>query len=1193
MTASQLNRQLSRTDRKLRGWELQLSLCIWTALLLAGLLIFGIMDIVFKMGRFGRVTTWAILLALVFMASRIIMRKWKRRLTPEAVASAVERAFPELDNHLINYLQFTSSGGADPFKKAYVGKGCTQLNRLDLAKMKDRKRHRNHYFALGGALALFMVPVLFGGRTWMTAVRRIANPFSTVPPVTLTYILEVTPGTTTVLKGDPLVISCKIQGKRGHNVRIDIDPSDDEKTTYKIGEVRGGEAEAFTHRVAKVTTALKYRIRAGDAPPSPWFEITARPPLAITDLALKVSPPGYTGVQPRDFNALVDSVEIFQGSRVELTLSGNQQIKQAEINAGSGKPLQLVAIDEEKRQWRGNFTYDAGRLLSCRAINTYDELAQTHITVDLIADRPPEIHISRPQGRIMLKTGAKPNIAFTVEDDFGLAKVSIERITTGAARDKNGIPLTQWQGKGNRAMDLDWAGVHEPVRDSLTLAYRIIATDASPLGERVTRSPAIVFDTTRTETQKKADAGQEENTRTLRQLIDLQEANLSRTRALLQALTATDRGQWTDTATRQKDIRGMAKQLLDSPLKPLGALKPTVRKLYYAEMQEVIVELRRIPTIAEVEQRRVAGNCVSMEESILRKLQVADRAAAKTVERRKVSDLTTMLEALIKGEKNVIGATENYIRQKASVGVTLVDRQDDLALDVTTFIKRCNAEAPTLQKNNPEYAKVIREVALKCESAKIKTDMLKAAESLEDDIPKKALPVERLALAKLMTLQEMLNDWQVAEAKQDLGEMTDALETAKEKLSKIRNLQEKVLKTMDQIRPTLDKSSEEAEVFEDEVAEIEKKIRDSLLQVANDLHIFPELSVANELVEELVTVFEAVKQAEGSEKMGADDAEEIGYLKPEDFIEAMKKAGERMEDLEMWLKDTPDNKKFTAEAFDKEELPEMALVALPEAFEDIIGDLLEETEELAEEAEDSATNQGVPDLEAGGPIEEGPQESFAAKGKSGNQKPDHNEQSGRSLVGRQGQANGETAAAEGTISEGDENIEERMTSEPHQDGKVNADGDADTMATGGGKQASGGADAMGIPTKDGVRRDSDSPGNLSALEALMAKTEATYIKASLMNLRSESVGAAAHHMKQAADTIAKGLPIDAVREHHRRAVSALKRARTELSQGVSVGISEEPGDQVVDDAVAGAPDEAPAAYRDLVAEYFRSLNDSL
>jgi hypothetical protein len=102
-----------------------------------------------------------------------------------------------------------------------------------------------------------------------------------------------------------------------------------------------------------------------------------------------------------------------------------------------------------------------------------------------------------------------------------------------------------------------------------------------------------------------------------------------------------------------------------------------------------------------------------------------------------------------------------------------------------------------------------------------------------------------------------------------------------------------------------------------------------------------------------------------------------------------------------------------------------------------------------------------------------------------------------------------------------------------------------------------------------------------------------HIKASLMNLRTESLGAAAHHMKQAADQVAKGLPLDAVKEHHRRAVSALKTAKTELNKGVSVGISEEPGDQVVDDVIAGAPDEAPPAYRDLVAEYFKSLNETL
>jgi hypothetical protein len=1193
MAAPQLNRQLKQTDQKLRAWDLQLCVCLWAIILLIGLFVFGISDMVFKMGRGGRIATWLVLVAMAILASRMIRQKWQRRLSPQAIASAIERAFPELDNHLINYLQFSKARDGDAFKKAYVGKGVTQFGRLDLAKMKNQKRHRNYFMALGGALAIFIAPALFGGKTWLTAVSRIANPFSEVAPVTLTHILEVTPGTTTVLKGDPLVIRCKIQGKRGHPVRIDVDPSDDDKTVYKLGQVDGGETQEFAHRIAKVHTALKYRVRAGDAPPSPWYEISARLPLAFTDISMTVSPPDYTGLQARDFDALVDSIEIFQGSRVQVDLTVNQEIAWARLTTGAGDPLEFNAIDDARRKWRAEFPYADGRSLKCEALNTFDEIAQSLIAVNLIADRPPAIRVTQPQGRIMLKTGITPNITFSVNDDFGLSSVRLERVEVGADRNKDGIALTQWEGKGSRLMDRDWTGLHEPVRDSITLAYRIVATDASPLGARVTRSPIIVFDTTRPESQKKASADQDENARTLQQLVDLQEANLSRTRTLSRSLTTTHSGQWTDTATRQRDIRTLAGQLLDSPIKPLGALKPTVRKLYFEEMQEVVVELRRIPAISDVEQLRVADHCIAMEESILRKLRVADRAAAKTVERRKVSDLTALLEALIKGEKYIISATENYARQEAKVGETLVDRQDDLALDVTGFVKRCRDEAPSMEKNNPEYAKVVRSVATKCEASAIKTDMLKAAEQLETNVPELALPLERLALAKLMTLQEMLNAWQVAEARQDLGEMVSALETARKKLAKIRELQEKVLKTMEQVRPTLDKSGDEAEAFEEEVAEIEKKIRDSLLQVANDLHIFPELSVANELVEDVVTVFQAVEQAEGSENMGAEDAEEIGYLKPEDFIEIMKKAEGRMEDTEMWLKDTPDNKQFTAEAFDKEELPEMALGALPEAFEDIIGELLEETEELDEKTDDSATNQGVPDLEAGGPIEEGPQESFGAKGKSGNQKPDHNEQSGRSLVGRQGQSNGETAAGEGKINKGDENIEERMTDDPHQEGKVDAEGEADTKATGGGKQGSGSADAMGIATKDGIRRDSDSQGNLAALEALLAKTEAVHIKASLMNLRTESVGEAAHHMKQAADTIARGLPIDAVREHHRRAVTALKRAQTELNRGVSVGISEAPGDQVVDDAIAGAPDEAPPAYRDLVAEYFRSLSDSL
>ena len=67
----------------------------------------------------------------------------------------------------------------------------------------------------------------------------------------------------------------------------------------------------------------------------------------------------------------------------------------------------------------------------------------------------------------------------------------------------------------------------------------------------------------------------------------------------------------------------------------------------------------------------------------------------------------------------------------------------------------------------------------------------------------------------------------------------------------------------------------------------------------------------------------------------------------------------------------------------------------------------------------------------------------------------------------------------------------------------------------------------------------------------MARAQAMHVKASLMNLRTESLGAAAHHMRQANDAIANGLPIGQVKEYQRRAVAALQQAQTELEGGVS------------------------------------------
>jgi len=320
----------------------------------------------------------------------------------------------------------------------------------------------------------------------------------------------------------------------------------------------------------------------------------------------------------------------------------------------------------------------------------------------------------------------------------------------------------------------------------------------------------------------------------------------------------------------------------------------------------------------------------------------------------------------------------------------------------------------------------------------------------------------------------------------------------------------------------------------------------------------------------------------------------MAFAKEDKLLEQMGEAKNRLDAMEMWLTDKADTTKVTAEAFDQKEMPEsgVALAELAAAAQDLVGDLLKEDPQTAKDADDSAVNHSMPDFSAGGGVQEGNIASFGAQGKSGNQTPDHKEQNGRSNVGRQGMAVGETAAGAGTIGEGDKNIEARRTEDPTQSGQVDLKGKADTKATGGGKLGTGKADEMGMSGgKD--RMDSKEAGSLEGMAALMAKRADTiYAKASLKNVRADSLKEAAHHLRQSGDAIAKG-DIEQMREYRKMATSELIRGKIQLEAGAVGGGDAKRGAGVLNNVMESAPDMAPPPFKDKVSEYYKALNGSL
>jgi hypothetical protein len=523
-----------------------------------------------------------------------------------------------------------------------------------------------------------------------------------------------------------------------------------------------------------------------------------------------------------------------------------------------------------------------------------------------------------------------------------------------------------------------------------------------------------------------------------------------------------------------------------------------------------------------------------------------------------------------------------------------VTQQDKLSSELIAFIKACRAEASSGQGEDKDQAAFLESVATFCEKEKISNDMLLASEQLEESKANDAVPHERNAYTKLQSARKQFEEVIAKGEKETRQEMIEAIQVADAKLGKLKELTKKLKEEMDKIEDNKNKNTKDFDVMEEEAAEIEKNIKEAMLQIPKDLDIFAHLNVGNDLVEDVSSTFEEVKQQEAAAKTpdGGPVAEKA-VIKREYLLEAMEKATELLDDFEMWLGKDADTKKITVEAADKEEMPDgVALTPLQTSMEDIIGDLQKVADEkLDKAADDGAINAATPDMEMGGEITEGDTTTFSAKGKSGNETPDHKEQDGRSNVGRQGMASGETAAGSGTIGKGDDNIEARRTKDPTQSGKVTADGEADTKATGGGKLGSGKGDDWG-QSGGTDRMDSGEAGSMAkSLENMAKKTDQAYAQASLKGLRTDSLETAAHHIRQASDAISKGVPISQVAELRRKAIGALKKAKTELGEGSAASLDGQNFISTLTDVIEADQELSPEKYRKLNAAYYKTLNE--
>jgi len=417
----------------------------------------------------------------------------------------------------------------------------------------------------------------------------------------------------------------------------------------------------------------------------------------------------------------------------------------------------------------------------------------------------------------------------------------------------------------------------------------------------------------------------------------------------------------------------------------------------------------------------------------------------------------------------------------------------------------------------------------------------------------------------------------------DLPSKVDALKKLNDDLKEFMKEQQRILdQTAALAKKPVDNFDEKDKKLLDELLMSQEKLDAFMQQKISDFSKLAEQDMSNAtLLKELMEVYSEVTMAKDALKK---QATEIAVAAEEAGLELAK---EITSNLEKWLMSEPDRIKWTQEELlAKQDVP---MAELPTELEDMIGELMEEQEDLFEDIEDMNANMTDSlDKGAGWDAADGPIANMSAKGVTGNQLPNNNEMGGRAGEGRSGKSQGEFVEDNAT-GKGGRNTPTRLDPTAFQQGQIN-DTSKDPVggATGGGKMSGQGGEGLEGPVP---------PGTSAEMKRLAQKQAQLRNTAERLNLQYQ-LGRYDNFKLTEATALMRRVESDLNANRYNTALrrrdvllDAVDTSHLLLSGEISVQhdttpVASRKTQDEINDVMKG---QLPAAWSDALKEYYRKL----
>ena len=370
------------------------------------------------------VLRFALLGTLIGTAVKMLILPLGRKPDDVQLARFVEEKNPGLEDRLVSAVEVVNKPDSDrgPFSFLLIRDAVEATRRIRFDDLVNRNRF-NVFASLTVVFALaLIISLYFAGTFFPYGSARLFAGFIEPPPGP-DYLIEVTPGDTTVPRGSDVVLEAIAFGFDPERAEVHLRYDNSSQWEISTMDVAPEIVPTFRRLLFNLQEPVRYYVQAGGFQ-SAEFVISVADLPRVESIDYTYNYPAYTRLSARTEEDALDIVAL-RGTRVEVTVHASQELRggrlifadgvEVDLTPGEGQIATTELIVDRTTTFRVELENTAGA----------EYLSLSEYAMEALDDQKPLVQFTEPGRDYRASTVEEIFTELEAEDDLGIETLDI------------------------------------------------------------------------------------------------------------------------------------------------------------------------------------------------------------------------------------------------------------------------------------------------------------------------------------------------------------------------------------------------------------------------------------------------------------------------------------------------------------------------------------------------------------------------------------------------------------------------------------------------------------------------------------------------------------------------------------------------------------------------------------------------